>query len=1089
MITIPQNLKFCTNVVSGIETERFVGFNSIDIDPAHITMLSNDPFVFEHNGDKFFLTSNATAVVPDDCVYALQTKRQPSKAALKRGNITYLHWLKHPEYSPFTTDDIVNSWDGKFLYKKENNEAPGLRIPQLGALHAFLSHAQMPDGRGIIVMPTGTGKTETMLSTLIANQCRKLLVLVPFDALRGQIADKFITLGKLREYGIVSPDAVCPCVTQIDRSPSNMEEWQHVIDASNVVVTTMSILTRCNKETLTLLDSAFSNVFVDEAHHSEAEGWGQTLHYFDNKKVTMFTATPFRNDGKKIQGKYLYTFPLREAQKQGYYKPITFITVREYDDSLKDKAIAAKAIEKLREDIANGYDHILMARCSTKVRAKEVFEYYKEQEDLSPVVVYSGIADKEKIVNEIKLKRHKIVVCVNMLGEGFDLPEMKIAALHDARQSLPVTLQFIGRFTRTTRDTQLGEASVIANLADKPMEEDLRDLYSRDADWNRLLPLLNDGVTQEEIDFNQYIQEFSNFNEPKIPLQSVQPAMSAVIYRLDTNQWDPNKWKDVFTEEEYDYRFCTTHSDGNTLVIILGRKEPVDFGRFEGITDVVWGIVIVHRRIMPHYKHAYINTSIGIDTKKLIQTIVSPTSTQITGPHLFRVFYGVSRFAVQTFGGKKGNPGNISFKSFIGKDVEEGIRLTEQKELSKNNIFGIGYKDGERISIGCSIKGKVWSYMRGNIKMFCKWSEAMGALIEDNTINEDIVLDNTLKIHRIGSCPPVRPLSIEWDDDIYRHPERTYAVIKDLANQYPIDNVNLELVDAKENSTHIRFSISNENIKSFYKIAYSANGDGEYTLYSYKIEQESGDKLSFKSGTKVYDDICDYFNENDNAPVVFFVDGAQLFANNYVEVKNHPSPISLNAIEGIEWGATDLSHESQHVAPYDTSSIQYYFSQRIMNDYDVLYDDDNSGEIADLIGIKDGEDAIHVHLYHLKYASGGTVSDQITNFYEVCGQALKCLKWRDRDMAKKFFDHLFMRKIKKHGETSGSRFLHGTEEILEKFASDANWKKDLKFHVYIVQPALSASSANAGEIFNLLGCVASFMKDTANVDLKVYCSK
>ena len=46
-----------------------------------------------------------------------------------------------------------------------------------------------------------------------------------------------------------------------------------------------------------------------------------------------------------------------------------------------------------------------------------------------------------------------------MLGEGFDLPELKIAAFHDVKKSLPITLQFAGRFTRTSRDNNLGKAS------------------------------------------------------------------------------------------------------------------------------------------------------------------------------------------------------------------------------------------------------------------------------------------------------------------------------------------------------------------------------------------------------------------------------------------------------------------------------------------------------------------------------------------------------------------------------------------------------------------------------------------------------
>lgn len=30
---------------------------------------------------------------------------------------------------------------------------------------------------------------------------------------------------------------------------------------------------------------------------------------------------------------------------------------------------------------------------------------------------------------------------MNMLGEGFDLPQLKIAVFHDIRKSLPITLQ------------------------------------------------------------------------------------------------------------------------------------------------------------------------------------------------------------------------------------------------------------------------------------------------------------------------------------------------------------------------------------------------------------------------------------------------------------------------------------------------------------------------------------------------------------------------------------------------------------------------------------------------------------------------
>lgn len=107
-------------------------------------------------------------------------------------------------------------------------------------------------------------------------------------------------------------------------------------------------------------------------------------------------------------------------------------------------------------------------------------------------MIYSGISNKKEILKSIKNGEHRIVVCVNMLGERFDLPQLKIAAVHDERQSLPITLQFIGRFTRTS-NIKLGEASFDTNIAYSPIENELVALYQQDAAWNILLQKISDG--------------------------------------------------------------------------------------------------------------------------------------------------------------------------------------------------------------------------------------------------------------------------------------------------------------------------------------------------------------------------------------------------------------------------------------------------------------------------------------------------------------------------------------------------------------------------------------------------------------------
>src|SRR5690606_6064388 len=146
--------------------------------------------------------------------YILLTSRKPTRADLNAGRIKFKRWLKHPLFQSKTPDEVVSSWVDKFKFIKENEQEniKGLRPPQVGALHSILAHIHNAEDKAIVVMPTGTGKTETMLATLISNCCKKLLVSVPSDSLRTQVAQKVITLGLLKEYSIVDSSCVNPIV-------------------------------------------------------------------------------------------------------------------------------------------------------------------------------------------------------------------------------------------------------------------------------------------------------------------------------------------------------------------------------------------------------------------------------------------------------------------------------------------------------------------------------------------------------------------------------------------------------------------------------------------------------------------------------------------------------------------------------------------------------------------------------------------------------------------------------------------------------------------------------------------------------------
>lgn len=1045
------------------------------------TIKSTVPFIIESDGNKYLLTNDKSDSNNEDYEYSLLTSKKPSRIDLNSGKIKFKQWLKHPSFQYKTPEEVVGSWNEKFKFIKENEQAgiKGLRPPQIGALYSILAHFQNPDDKAIVVMPTGTGKTETMLATLISNCCKKILVSVPSDSLRTQISDKFITLGLLKEYGIVDSSCLNPIVGIINQGFDSIQDLQDFITRCNVVVSTMDLLTDLSNPARTLMSNSFSHFFVDEAHHSEARTWKELIDKFDKEKVFLFTATPFRNDGKSLQGKIIFNFSLRKAQEQKYYKKINYLPIREYNKKLADKKIAENAVEQLKADMAAGYKHIIMARCMSKNRAIEVFEYYKGYTELNPIMVYTGIAGLSNKIEAIKRGEHSIIVCVNMLGEGFDLPNLKIAAIHDERQSLPITLQFIGRFTRASYNL-LGNASFITNIAYPPIHEELDQLYARNADWNLILPRLSANATQKEIDIQSFLNKFNNISDSVVPFQEINPAMSSIVFKCSVNTWKPSFWEDGFPNlGSYEHVFSRHSQD--TLIIILGKIERVEWGRFETVQNLQWDLVVINWDLRPGINRVFLNTSIKkLSCSSLMDSIFGEGNTsQITGMNIFRIYHNVNRLSLFNVGTRKGFGQDITFQSYYGKGVQDGIKLIEQGTFIKNNIFGVGYKDGEKVSLGCSVSGKIWSYQRGNLEELTKWCRVMGEIIENEAIDPNVVLQHTLAIEKLQQRPNVMPILIDWNPEMYENAESRYLIsINGLQND--LSNIELNLLNPSLDQA-LRFSVDTNELSVQFELEIGLNPSINESYY--KIKQLTKENCSIQYGSK-NESLLAFFQEI--TPTIWFADGSQLFGNLFVKLKVQPDVISNEDIISLDWNGVNLEKESQDIEPYIQDSIQFSFIERIKNDFQIIYDDDGKGEIADIIGINDSENLIDIHLYHLKYAKKGMVNNDIDNFYQVCGQAEKSLKWKHKE-GRDFFNHLFKRQIKSLGGKSCSRIVKGTEDDLENLLEQAKWTKAMRFHIYIVQPSLSKSNAS-NDILLLLGNVQHYLATVGNVELKVFAS-
>lgn len=1047
--------------------------------------VKNVPFIISSNQELYFLTSNINSDVPTQCTHALLVSKKPKEKDFKSDSIRLKSWIKHPLFKKTSPQEVLESWQGQFKFIKEDVSAgvKGLRPPQMGALYSVLGHLQNPEDKGIVVMPTGTGKTETMLSVLVAERCNKLLVAVPSDSLRLQLSKKFSTLGLLREFGMIGESGQNPIVGIVKEKFVDEDELSDFISRCNVVITTMNILSRCTHKQQFTISEKFSHLFVDEAHHSEATTWKNFIDRFEKSRVYLFTATPFRNDGKNLEGKFIYNFSLKDAQKQGYYKKINFLPIREYDREKADEQIAIKAVNQLNRDILNGFEHILMARCVSKNRAKEVFNYYKNHTEHNPLLIYTGIPGLRDKLESVKQKKHGIIVCVNMLGEGFDLPELKIAAIHDERQSLPITLQFIGRFTRTSYE-RLGNASFITNIAYPPIQQELSQLYAKNADWNILLPNMSEGATDKEMDFQEFLDGFRDLEDSKIPFQNIRPAMSSVIYKNNGDEWNPNNWEaGIKNLGQYEYKFSKYNSEKNTLVIILGKVEKVEWGDFDAVQNMDWNMIVVFWDLRPNKNLVFINTSIkNLTTNKLVEVIFGTQTNQITGSDMFKIFHDVKRLTLHNVGARKGMGRDISFQSFFGRGVQDGLKFLEQGTLVKNNIFGVGFKNGEKVTLGCSVKGKVWSYLRGNLNELIEWEKKVGDILENPNINPNTVLENTLVPIIISEIPEYVPIAVEWHHKMFEHSEDRYVISFNKNNKYNLTNSEL-VMSENTNINQLLFCFKCEDYIVEFELVLGTRIVTGKPINFYEIKKISTETPIISYGN-IRENLADFFYEN--TPTIWFANGAQLFQNNLVIPKESVEEFPLENITALDWSNTSIEKEAQGIKPYITESIQYQFINHIKKDFKIVYDGDGPGEIADVIGINDGDNKIDIHLFHLKYAKKGRTGNDIGNFYEVCGQAQKSLNWKYRK-GKDFFDNLLRKKIKTKKGASCSRIIKGTEDDLELLLNAAKWTKEMKFHIYIVQPSL-VKGKGSRSIMSLLSNTHHYLQTIGNVELKLYSS-
>jgi hypothetical protein len=299
-----------------------------------------------------------------------------------------------------------------------------------------------------------------------------------------------------------------------------------------------------------------------------------------------------------------------------------------------------------------------------------------------------------------------------------------------------------------------------------------------------------------------------------------------------------------------------------------------------------------------------------------------------------------------------------------------------------------------------------------------------------------------------------------------------------------LSGVQIELFDCAiepdnyETTGHLRIRVSAGSAVAVFEVVFSP------------------DKAEFKqvSGPTAYGivrgkrrTLAEFFNEDP--PIIHFVNGDFLVFHELFELPKGTARVSFDTkkIATWNWKGVNLKKETQGPEK-DKSSIQRRVIERILagefGKWDVVFDGDGKGEVADVVALRRTEDKITVGLWHCKYSGGDEPGARIGDFYEVCGQAQKSVHWRESP--RRMLRHLLHQEDTRTKAGSSSRIERGTRDDIQRIVYGIR-QVSFEYQVFIVQPGLSKDKITPA-FLDVLGATEVFLQETYSMPLRVVAS-
>jgi superfamily II DNA or RNA helicase len=924
----------------------------------------------------------------------------------------------------------------------------GFRPGQLGALHSVVSHFSVYDEPAIVSLPTGYGKTAVIMALSFMLGAKRLLVVEPTDVLRRQTAAHFGALSTLRKLHVLAEGTPSPVVKGQKGRPTTDAEWQ-ALEEYDVVVSTPASTSPVN-EPQSAAD-LFDLVIFDEAHHAPADTWKAYLEHYPHARFVFLTATPFRRDRKAIPGRLAYSYPVLRASREQAFGKVSFrpaIVHNDQDEDEVDRAIARAAIEQLRADRQAGFDHRLFARASSIAAARHLVEIYTAL-GVQIQAIDSSISKRRQDQVEEALLGGQLdgVVCVDMFGEGYDFPKLKVAALHSPHRSLVPTLQFIGRFARTNGENT-GDATLIAPVSR------LRDATSRLFQEGVDISQLIDEAAQQQIAEGAVDREILEILKTKIQAESDYDAVSPLSLKLYAHarifECDQQPNFNLFGSiigRKLKLAKQWMSEDGLITLLLTVDHEPPNWATSDVLVNVR------HDAFLLAYNAATRLCFIGSTRRtdrlyiELMQTVVKDHHRPLSFEATLRARAGLTdmRFYAVGLRNTAINSQAESYRMLTGPRAERAVTPGDGRAYVQGHYFGSGVEDGERETIGASSNSRIWSNQRLTVSEYLDWiTKLNGRLNGDDTIAEsqlDLV-QHSRTLRRL----PTLVIGGSWHKTAYRqaprvryrpagHAQWTYAQITDLElSAFAVQGHELSFdVISEQHQLPFLFSIAGG------QVIRQRGADWEVELSS-----SHDDWMDFAAWLSMY-------------PPVFFAADKSSFEG----MNTFPPPALVATrlldedVENPGWDGCEITREFDS-ANANRMTVHRHLEGllRQREGLEVLVYDHRTGEAADFVAItQEPEERFRVSLYHCKGAGGEPNGARVNDVYEVACQLLKSVVYCDPNALATHIEH----RINPGRHQHPSRFITGTiertREILLNHPADR-----IEFAIYGVQPGISKAA-------------------------------